>query len=239
MRHERRARRAAEAGQDIEDALGQADIIGDPAEFNRRKRGQFGGFEDDCRPGRQRRRNLPCCHQQRIIPGNNLRSNTDRFMPEYGFEAIIGQGQRLILTLIQCLGEIGIHRKTAGDVVDIPQSLRQRLAVVRDFQAGKFLFALDNPRGHGAQVDGTGSARRLAPAAGKRLTGCLDGLIDIGCGRSRSFANDLLGRGVHDRKEAALRGLCPGAIDEEKMAARRRYRGGMDVAFRRSHEVVS
>src|SRR5690606_5835696 len=60
------------AGHDVEDALGQPDLLRQLGEGQRRQRRELGGLQDDRVPGGEGRRDLPRQHQEREVPGDDL-----------------------------------------------------------------------------------------------------------------------------------------------------------------------
>src|SRR5439155_6653343 len=70
--------RAAVAGDDVDDTGGQLGLADHVAEKERRERRRLRGLEDDRIACRQRRRDLPREHQQREVPGDDLRSEERR-----------------------------------------------------------------------------------------------------------------------------------------------------------------
>ena len=62
----------AGAGNDVDHALGQFRFLKNFGEMHRRDRRRLGRFEDAGVSAREGRREFPCRHQQREIPGNDL-----------------------------------------------------------------------------------------------------------------------------------------------------------------------
>src|SRR5579864_5784077 len=70
----------AVSGDDVDDTGGETGFL---AEFGEKQRGQgskLGWLQDHSVPGRQRRRDLPCEHEQRKIPRDDLAYHSASFV---------------------------------------------------------------------------------------------------------------------------------------------------------------
>ena len=65
-------------GQDVEHARRQPSFEGELPEAERGQGSVLGGLQNDRASGSQGRGDLPYCHQQRVVPRNDLRHNADR-----------------------------------------------------------------------------------------------------------------------------------------------------------------
>ena len=78
MRGESSARRFAVSGDNVHHAFGESGFLDQFAQPQRGERGLFCGFQNHGATGGQRRSELPCGHQQREVPGNDLPNDADR-----------------------------------------------------------------------------------------------------------------------------------------------------------------
>ncbi len=69
---------AAGAGDDVEDALGEADLDRDPLELERAQRRQLGRLQHDRVAGGERRPELPGGDRQREVPGHDQADDAER-----------------------------------------------------------------------------------------------------------------------------------------------------------------
>ena len=76
--HQRCAASFAESGNDVHHSRRKPDIRKPVRHFQRGERSLLGRLQNASTTRSQRRRQFPCRHQQRIVPGNNLSGNTDR-----------------------------------------------------------------------------------------------------------------------------------------------------------------
>ena len=133
MRDQRGTAGLAKAIHDIDDAGRQAHVFEPACKFKRRQRSLLRGLEHARAARRERRRQLPCGHQQRKIPGNDLSRNAD------------GLAQREA----QRIGRHGIHVahnfvrqaavifKAGGHIRDVEFGFHNGLAGVARFQFRK------------------------------------------------------------------------------------------------------
>src|SRR5581483_8019321 len=70
--------RGAVARDDVHDARRELGLADDVAEEERGERRRLRRLEDDGVAGGERGRNLPCEHQQREVPGNDLAGDAER-----------------------------------------------------------------------------------------------------------------------------------------------------------------
>ena len=75
--HEVRAGRAV-ARDDVDDPGRHLRLATDVGEQERRQRSRLGRLEDDGVPAGERRRDLPRQHQEREVPGDDLRGDAER-----------------------------------------------------------------------------------------------------------------------------------------------------------------
>jgi hypothetical protein len=90
---EGRASRLAVAGDNVEDAVGNARFSEQFAEAQSRERRLLRGLEDDGAARGERRRQLPRGHHQREVPRDDLPDDTDRLAQRIGVP-VAGAGDR-------------------------------------------------------------------------------------------------------------------------------------------------
>ena len=150
--------RLAGAGDDVDDAGGQVDLLADVGEGQRRERRGLGRLEHDGVAARQRRRDLPRQHQQREVPRDDLTAHADRLR----VGAVAGVGQ--LVGPAGVVEEVGRHEGQ----VDVA-GLLDRLAVVDRLQHGQLARALLDGAGDAVQVLGPLRRRPAGPTrAGAR-----------------------------------------------------------------------
>ena len=153
LRDQHLANLAARPGDHVDDAIRNASIAANLAEDNRGQRRGRRRLENQRIAGRKCWRQLPGCHQQREVPGHDLRANADRLpqgvveqrtvhrdllAPELGREVAV------VLEAVCRGGHIGarlhddlaaIHRLKCRDLVDsVPQDLRDAVQRTRPLQ---------------------------------------------------------------------------------------------------------
>src|SRR5947207_6431895 len=74
--------------------------------------------------------NLPACHQQRKIPGNDSNSHADRLPHSLGNETGVGERDRLFRIAVEFFGEVGVEIETSSGVGDVPFRFGDGFAVV-------------------------------------------------------------------------------------------------------------
>ena len=97
MRHEGRAGDAS-AGDDVDDAGRQPDLIQRRRQREDGQRSLLGRLEHDRAAGAERRRELPRRQQERKIPGNDLSGDANR-LTKRQHEGVVGRRQHVALQL--------------------------------------------------------------------------------------------------------------------------------------------
>ena len=90
MLGDRAAGARSHAGDDVDDAFGNAGFSDQFAQAQGRQRSLLGGLQDDRVAAGQRGSELPCGHQEREIPRNNLAADADRLAQRVVEERGIG-----------------------------------------------------------------------------------------------------------------------------------------------------
>ena len=138
MLHERLAGRDAVAGDDVEDAGGE-DLGGELDEAEDRERRLLGGLQHLDVPGRERGRELPDRHHQRVVPRRDPRDDPDRLPAQ----------ERRVAAHVLARGLAVEHARRAGEEADVVGAHRhlvarvgERLADVRRLELRELLRVL-------------------------------------------------------------------------------------------------
>ena len=151
MLYQRRTGGFAEAGDDVDDAVGQAAVLEVLRQFESGEGRLLGGLQDAGAAGGQRGRQLPCGHQQRIVPGNDLSGDADGLLQR--------QAQRVVGNGIDVPGDLGrqaaVVLEAGGDVGHVVLGFDDGLAAVAGFEFGE---------GSGVLANGVGQLEEHATA---------------------------------------------------------------------------
>src|SRR6266852_9364188 len=104
MPRERRAGGVAQAGDDVDDAVGDARLLGQLAEIKGRERSVFGRLDDDGVARGEGRGNAPADGEERKIPREDEAADAVRRTNRAGIEAGDGDG----FAPARVHGEIGV-----------------------------------------------------------------------------------------------------------------------------------
>src|SRR3974390_1557888 len=219
MLHQGRASGFAEAGDDVYDAGRNAARREVLRKFKNCERRLLSWFQNASTSGSQRRSQLPCGHQQGIVPGNDLPGDADRLFQRKA-KSVVGNGIDLAGDLG---GESAVILETSGDVAEVILGFDNGLAAVAGFEFGE---------GSGVLADAVGqleehAAAPLRSAGGPRaifegVFGSSDGAVDVFRAAVGNFGDDLLGgRVVHVEGLAGFAGN-PLAVDEHLVFLRGR-----------------
>ncbi len=207
------ADRRARAGDDVDRARREPDLGRELGHAERRQRRLRVGLEDDGAAGRQRRRELPGRHHQRVVPGDDLAGDADgllqRVEEERAAERVRpardgGDRGRVEAEVLDRLVELGLHR-------------RDRLADVPHLELRQLLAVGDERVGERVQQTGALGRRRPAPVALERRARRLDCSVDVGLGAHRDLGQRLAGRGLDELPQVAAGSLRRLAVDEEQV----------------------
>jgi hypothetical protein len=152
-------------------------------------RSLFGRLHHDAVAGRQRRCDLPCSHQDREVPRNDLADDAQRFVEMVGDRGFVDFGQRAFLGA-DAAGEIAEVVDGERDVGG--QGFTDRLAVVPRFGDGQrfevgFEAVGDAEQHRGALGDGCTRPAVAGPVGG------VEGEFDVGSLGARYLAEHLAG----------------------------------------------
>jgi len=125
----RRAGRFAEAGDDVDHAIGQADLLGEAAEIDGRQRSIFGRLDDHRVAGCQGRRDTPTNQQEGKVPRKNEAARPPGLTHGPGF--VTFNCQRVAPAYV--LGHVGIISHRRHEVCHVALRLGFDLARVERF----------------------------------------------------------------------------------------------------------
>jgi hypothetical protein len=190
--HQRLPCLLAEAGDDVEDASGQARL---PAELGQAQRGErrlLGGLEDRAAPGRECRRERADGHTEREVPGHEMGGHAKR-LEQREVHDLMSERHGRALHLV---GGAGVVAKRRDHALDVAARFAQRLADVGGLEERELVLGRLDRIGEPEQQPAPFGRRHLAPGAGHRCVGRLHRSIDIkGVGTS-DFLDRLLGRRI-------------------------------------------
>ena len=126
------ARRFAEAGDDVDDAVRQADFLRQLAQVDGRQRRVLGRLDHHRVAGRQRRRDSPADQQERKVPRKDKTARSPRMTHRPGFVTFHGQHVAPV-DMLRHVGEVS-HRR--HEVCDVALRLRFDLAGIERFDLG-------------------------------------------------------------------------------------------------------
>ena len=165
---EGRAGGRAEAGHDVDDAVGEAGFLGQLRHAQGGQRRLLGGLQDDGAAGRQGRTPLPRLHQQREVPGDDLADDADRLVAGVA-EVRPFDGNRLAVDLVGPAGVVAIALDGQRQVG--VEGVAVGLAVVERFEGGQF-FLCSARSGRRACAAGGRARRRSSSARARPRTLC-------------------------------------------------------------------
>ena len=140
------------AGNDIDDTLGQARLLTDFRQVERRQRRCLGRLEHHRIATCKSRCQLPCRHQQREVPGDHLTDHADR------------AGLRSRKSQLELVRPAAVIEKMRGGQRDVDVArLADRFATVERLQAGKLTRALQKDPSETIDVTCTLLARHRTP----------------------------------------------------------------------------
>lgn len=203
------------AGDDVEYALGDAGLLGEHGQRQRRQRRLVGGLQHHGAAGRQRRRDFSRDHRVREIPRRDRTADADR---------LLDREQARIRTLrrngfaIDAAGFLGEELDIGGADVDLAQCLGERLALLGGEDQRKVLAIGDDQLEPFAQNVGALLGGVLGPG-GKGPLGGFDRLGRIVRTKLRNLRKLDAGGGIVDGKD---RRADPGAVDVAGLLQQRR-----------------
>ena len=180
------------AGNDIHDALGQARLTADVGKQQRSERRIFSRFQDHRVAHRQRGRDLPCQHQEREVPRDDLTADAKR-LPTRHF--LIHQ-----LRVACVMVEMTLHQRN----IDVA-ALADRLAVVECFEHRKEAAVLLQKARNGIEICRPARATHRGPIT-LRGAGSFDSCVYVFLCCLRQLCQHLAGCGIFALEGLARRG---------------------------------
>ena len=213
--HEVRAGRRAVAGNDVDCTGREPDLGGELPEPDRRQRRLRVGLQHDRAARRERRCELPGGHHQRVVPGDDLRGDSDRLLQrveeERAADRVRASRDRrdrrgVEAEVLDGLMQLRLHR---GDrLADISRLELRELGAIRMDRVCE--------RVQKARALGT---RRAPPVTLDRGARSLDGAVDVSLAGHRCARERLSCRRLHEIAHLARCRLGRLTADEEPVLA--------------------
>ena len=199
----------AEAGEDVDDASGEACLLDELSEAKAGERGLLGELQDDGAAGCERGAELPGGHEKGEVPGDDLGDDADRLPDGVGEEVA---GKRDGDSGSEGLGGPAAHVAEEvdgeGDVGDAGDG--DGLAVVERFELGELVGVLLEEVGElPEELAAFGGAHGRPGTGVEGAAGGANGDVDVDVVSFGNLADLLAGSGVVDGE-----GLAGGGGDE-------------------------
>ncbi len=218
------------ARDDVHHARREADLRGQLRQPQGRERRLRVGLEDNGAAGRQRGRELPGRHHQRVVPGHDLARHADRLLQRVEQQraadrvrpaADRGDRGTVVAEVLDGLVELRLHRRDR--LADVPRLELRELAAVGDDRVRE---RVEQPR--------TLGTRSLAPGTVECATRCLDRPVDVRLAGQSRDGKGSAGRRLDELARLAGYGLDGLAPDEEaRLALRCRAHDADDTSAER------
>ncbi len=216
MLDERSTGGLSKASDDVDHAGRKADLGKPFRSLESRERSLLGGLENAGATGGERGSELPCAHQEGIVPRDDLSGDADGLFQRER-HGVVGNG---IYVAENFGGEPAVVFEAGGGVVDIEFGLDDRLAGVAGFELGQHRQVLTNLVGETEKNAATFLGRSGGPCAvfkGGFRGG--DGAVHVVGIGVWNLGDDFLARGIVDGE--GFRGLAidPFTIDVHLISA--------------------
>ena len=230
-----RGPRLAIAEHDVDDAIGDARLLSQFSQPQTSERRLLGRLHDDRTAGGQSWSPLPCGHQQRKIPGDDLADDADRLAARIA-EIVSANRNRVPRELVGPAGVVADavdgQRQVGGSRVD------NRLAVVERFERGQLIEIRFHQIGELVHQAASIASIHLRPRTGfKRGSRGLHGSIDVGRIALGHFGDHCFIHRVDRLEPFAAAGLDPLAVDQH--VGLTNFRGSKFGFSSRDHDWVS
>lgn len=193
-----------ETRDDVDNTGGEASLLNEFTHVQTRERGLLSSFQDNGVTGRDGRTNLPCPHENREVPGNDLTANTNGLVAGVGESLGVGVDG---LT-VDLVGPASVVADTANSHTQVNLGHGEGLAVVQGLNGGELLNV---PLDQVSQL-----VQQLTPVRGGDTAPFA---LERGTGRSNSSV-DILLSGLVDGSDNSLvggvdslEGLAFGTLD--------------------------
>ena len=205
------ARLMAEAGNDIDRALGEARLGGEFGNAQHGQAGILGRLQHRGIAHGQSRAKRAAGHLRRIVPGNDMAGDTER-LALAGHVVAVHEGNLLAMELV---GGAAIELEIAGGGLDIGARGAHRLAAVARLDRRQFLGIVENQlREPHQQAAALGGGEARPGAAFEGCAGRGDGAVDIGGISLGDLGEDHAFRRRDHRQAASRCGRLPAIVDE-------------------------
>ena len=202
-----RADDGAVAGDDVEDAFGQAGFGGDFRQAQRAQGSLAGGLDDDAVAGGKDGAEFPGGHLDGEIPRQDGAHDPERFADDHGDVAGAGGGNLVILLV----GDFGVPAETMDGIGDVHgQAVGDGFAGVEGVEQGQFIEIFFEEVGKMKEKALALGGGAFAPDAFfKGAAGGGDGPVHVGAVAGGDFGQRLAGGRVD-----GVVGLAGGGVDE-------------------------
>ncbi len=205
------------AGHDVDRARREADFGRELRESQHTQRRLRIRLQHDGAAGGERGRQLPCRHQQRVVPGDDLRADPDRLLQRVREQRAADR--------IRAAGDRADDGREEAEVLggagDLRLDGRDRLADVARLELGQLGAVCLDRVGEGLEQARALGRRRATPGAVERGAGGLDRTVDVRLAGHRGPAERVAGGGLDQVPKLAGGGLGDLAADEEPVIVAR------------------
>ena len=211
VRDQRLTRLRPEAGDDVNDALGDARFLDQLDEFERRGRRELARLNNHRVAGGQGGSQLPCRQQQGRVPRDDGNDDAERLVHRVGEMLRLVDRQHLALDLV---GEATIIIVPLRRVLELQRHLGDQLAVVLDLNLGQVLGVVGDQIAELAQQ--VPALRRRQATPFRRVEcglGCRHSAVRVLGPTARHQRPRLAGKWVEGLEPFARGGVAPLAAD--------------------------
>ena len=218
---------SAGAEHEVDDTRGNAGLLEQAGQVDRRQRRDLGRLHDRRVPGGESRRDLPAELEERVVPRPDQPAHADRLVDDPADGVWVAGVDQPACVLV---GEIGVVAEDARDVRHIPTALAHRLAGVDGLEPGQLLEVAVDQAGDPVEQRRAFVGRRPRPVGLIECsTGGRDGGLDLVVGRDVDLGDDRCVGRVDDRAALAVRRCDPLAVDVETRHADLCWRFGGSI----------
>ena len=221
--------------EQIDDTGRKARFLHQLAHSQNRKRRLFGRLHDNGVTAGQSRTPLPCRHQQRKVPGNDLAHDANGLAKGIGQE-VAPNRDRFSFDLVGPAREIS---QTVHNAAQVAASIGNRLAAIQRFQPSQlFGICLDQIGQLEHQLAAITGIHSTPGSFFEGLTSGFDGGIDVLFRRMSDLGNGFARGGIISFERCAVRGIAPFVINEQ-LRLSRKLRSSRGSGKSSAHDVLS
>ena len=231
---ERGAGRWAEAGDDVDHAIGDADFFREAAEVDGGERRVFGWFDDDRVTGGEGGGDAPTDQEEREVPGEDVTAGAPGLAHRPGFVAFDGEH----VAAADVLGHFGEVADRGDEVGDVALGVRLELAGVEGFDLADDRDAAFDFVGEAVEQGAAFVRGHGGPAGGvEGFLGGGDGGVDVLGGEAGDGGEFFAGAGIVGFERRLVGAGCCFAADEGllQFAVEEFAYFGNQIKCRRSH----